>query len=102
MDRFHFSTAECFLNCPARFRFRYMEDLNTIPTDDPANPLILGTAIHRGMESGEIQVQDPHLCANAISFAIFGITNTSSPAENMGREIQRVLETMLGLSFQEE
>lgn len=51
MHNFHFSTAECFESCPARFKFRYVEDLNTLPTDDPANPLILGTAIHRGMET---------------------------------------------------
>ena len=50
MDNFHFSTAECFDNCPARFDFRYNQGLETIPTDDPQNPLILGTAIHRGME----------------------------------------------------
>lgn len=51
MDRFHFSTAECFLNCPARYVLRYIGNLDTLPTDDPANPLILGTAIHRGMET---------------------------------------------------
>lgn len=50
MDNFHFSTAECFENCPARFDFRYRQNIEVLPTDDPANPLILGTAIHRGME----------------------------------------------------
>ena len=64
--------------------------------------VLIEKLINRGMESGEVQVQDPHLCANAISFAIFGITNSSSPAEDMSREIQRALETMLGLSFQKE
>ena len=51
MDRFHFSITECFLNCPARYVLRYIGNLDTLPTDDPANPLILGTAIHRGMET---------------------------------------------------
>ena len=50
MDRFHFSTAECFDNCPYRFKLRYVEDLDVIPTDDPQNPLRLGTAIHTGAE----------------------------------------------------
>jgi phage nucleotide-binding protein len=50
MDRFHFSTAECFDNCPHRFRLRYLENLDVIPTDDPQNPLRLGTAIHTGAE----------------------------------------------------
>jgi phage nucleotide-binding protein len=50
MDRFHFSTAECFDNCPHRFKLRYVDNLDVIPTDDPQNPLLLGTAIHKGME----------------------------------------------------
>ena len=41
MDNFHFSTAECFENCPARFGFRYRQNIEVLPTDDPANPLIL-------------------------------------------------------------
>lgn len=51
MDKFHFSTAECFENCPARFDYRYRQGIDVIPTDDPSNPLFLGTAIHRGMET---------------------------------------------------
>ena len=51
MDKFHFSTAECFENCPARFDFRYRQGLDVLPTDDPSNPLKLGTAIHRGIET---------------------------------------------------
>lgn len=59
MDNFHFSTAECFENCPARFGFRYRQNIEVLPTDDPANPLILGTAIHRGMEKDmEIAIQE--------------------------------------------
>ena len=50
MDRFHFSTAECFDNCPHRFKLRYLDNLDVIPTDDPQNPLRLGTAIHTGAE----------------------------------------------------
>jgi phage nucleotide-binding protein len=51
VNRFHFSTAECFENCPHRFKLRYLEDLDVLPTDDPQNPLKLGTAIHRGVET---------------------------------------------------
>lgn len=51
MKQFHFSTAECFDNCPKRFEMTYLQELQTLPTDDPANPLILGTAIHRAMET---------------------------------------------------
>ena len=51
MNNFHFSTTECFEKCPARFKYRYLEDLDTIPSDDPQNPLKLGTAVHRAMET---------------------------------------------------
>ena len=50
MDRMHFSTAECFEKCPARFDFRYNQELEVLPTDDPANPLKVGTALHKGIE----------------------------------------------------
>lgn len=51
MDRFHFSTAECFENCPTRWFFRYGERLETLESDDPANALKIGTALHRGVET---------------------------------------------------
>jgi len=51
VDRFHFSTAECFDNCPARHDFRYVQHLETIESDDPANALKIGTALHRGIET---------------------------------------------------
>jgi len=51
MNNFHFSTTECFEKCPARFKYRYLEDLDTIPSDDPQNPLKLGTTVHRAMET---------------------------------------------------
>lgn len=51
MNRFHFSTAECFDNCPARWNFRYKEGIETLESDDPANALKIGTALHRGIET---------------------------------------------------
>lgn len=50
MDRFSFSSAECFDNCPYKFKLRYVDKLDVIPTDDPQNPLRLGIAIHTGAE----------------------------------------------------
>ena len=59
MNRFHFSTAECFDNCPHRFKLRYLDNLDVIHTDDPQNPLRLGTTIHRGVETDlETAVQE--------------------------------------------
>lgn len=49
--KFHFSSAETFENCPAKYYFRYEENLETIPSDDAANPLMIGTMLHRSMET---------------------------------------------------
>lgn len=54
MERFHFSTAQCFENCPARHNFRYIQHMDVIDSDDPANALRIGTALHRGIET-EVQ-----------------------------------------------
>ena len=51
--RFSFSRVECFKNCPYQFKLRYIDKLETLPDyDDPANPLIIGTALHHGIEKG--------------------------------------------------
>lgn len=50
MDKIHFSTAQCFEQCPARYDFRYRQGLEVIESDDPSNALKLGTCLHRGQE----------------------------------------------------
>ena len=51
--RFSFSRMECYSSCPHQFQLRYIEELKTLPDwDDPANPLIVGTALHHGIEKG--------------------------------------------------
>lgn len=44
------SRIECFKKCPYQFKLRYIDNLDTLPTDDPASPLILGHALHTGIE----------------------------------------------------
>lgn len=45
------SRVECFNNCPRQYKYRYIDELKTIPDDDPQNPLIIGTALHHGIET---------------------------------------------------
>ena len=52
--RYSFSRVETYRNCPHKFYLRYIEGLDTLPDyDDAANPLIIGTALHHGIEKGE-------------------------------------------------
>ena len=51
--RFSFSNIETFGQCPYKWKLRYLDKLETIPNwDDPANPLIIGSALHHGIEKG--------------------------------------------------
>lgn len=36
--------------CPYQFKLRYLDGLQTLPTDDPQSALILGHALHTGIE----------------------------------------------------
>lgn len=46
------SRVETFKQCPYKYFLRYIEGLETIPNTDPDNALILGTALHTGIEEG--------------------------------------------------
>ncbi|MCX4373375.1 MAG: AAA family ATPase [Dysosmobacter sp.] len=46
---------DCFRSCPFKYQLRYLDRLRTIPDTDPANALILGTALHTGIEQGVAQ-----------------------------------------------
>lgn len=36
--------------CPYQFKLRYIDEIKTLPTDDPQNALVLGHALHTGIE----------------------------------------------------
>ena len=44
------SRIETFRKCPYQYKLRYIDKLTTLPTDDPQSPLILGHALHTGIE----------------------------------------------------
>ena len=45
------SRVECFNLCPFKFELRYIAEMKTIPSDDASNPLIIGSAMHKGIET---------------------------------------------------
>ena len=52
------SRVETFNRCPFKYFLRYVEGLDTIPNMEPDNALILGTALHTGIEEGVEQALD--------------------------------------------
>ncbi len=49
--RLSHSAVSTFEQCPFQYKCRYIDRLKPIPTDDPANALVVGTALHRGIET---------------------------------------------------
>lgn len=45
-----YSCVSTHKQCPYQFKLRYVDNIKTIPTDDPQSPLILGHALHTGIE----------------------------------------------------
>ena len=45
-----YSRISTYEKCPYQYKLRYVDKLKTLPTDDPQSPLILGHALHTGIE----------------------------------------------------
>lgn len=50
-SRFGYSAVSAFEQCPFQYKCRYIDGLKTLPSDDPANALIIGTALHKAIET---------------------------------------------------
>lgn len=48
---FGYSAVSTFEQCPYRYKLQYIDGLKTIPSDDASNALIIGTALHRAIET---------------------------------------------------
>lgn len=46
-----YSKVECFNQCQFKFELRYIADMKTIPSGDAGNPLVVGSAMHKGIET---------------------------------------------------
>lgn len=52
---YSYSRVGCFEQCPYKYKLRYIEGIEPYPNYDPQNALILGTALHTGVETGDIK-----------------------------------------------
>lgn len=52
--------------CPFQFKLRYLDGLQTLPTDDPQSALVLGHALHTGIEKDVTAAIDEYYGAYTI------------------------------------
>lgn len=50
MTKYSYSRVSTFKTCPYLYKLRYVDRLSTYPSDDAANALYLGSAMHTGLE----------------------------------------------------
>lgn len=50
--QFSHSRLECFESCAFKYKLRYLDRLKVLPSDKPDDALILGHALHTGIEKG--------------------------------------------------
>lgn len=50
-SRFGYSAVSTFEQCPFRYKCQHVDGLQPLRSDDPANALIIGTAMHKGIET---------------------------------------------------
>ncbi len=56
-DHVSHSQLETFRGCPYRYKLSYVDDLTVLPEFDNAdNALLLGTCIHRALETGDVEL----------------------------------------------
>lgn len=53
--RYSYSNVSTFGTCPYRWYLQYRERLKTIPETNADNPLWLGLALHKGIETGSVE-----------------------------------------------
>lgn len=57
MQRYSYSRVDLYKRCPYHFKLRYLDKLIELPDyDNAANPLIIGTAMHKGIETEDVDI----------------------------------------------
>ncbi len=57
------SRIDCFKKCKFKYKMRYLEEITTNPPTEPDNPLIVGQAVHTGIEKNLADaVQEYYFC----------------------------------------
>lgn len=51
--QFSYSRVDLFKRCPYHFKLRYIDRLTELPNYDANSPLIIGHALHTGIEKGK-------------------------------------------------
>ena len=57
MTQYSYSRVDLWHRCPYHYKLKYIDHLHEMPKLDADNPLIVGSALHKGIESGEAAME---------------------------------------------
>lgn len=60
------SRIECFEKCPFKYKLRYRDKILTLPPENADSPLIIGTALHTGLEKDVTKALDEYFMSYPI------------------------------------
>lgn len=100
MTQYSYSRVDLWIKCPHHYRLRYIEKLHEMPRLDADNPLILGHALHKGIESGEEAMEKDYY--EAFPVITNEQVNEMTKLEIMLPKVKTQLSAFNGCKFQHE
>ena len=99
-DKFSHSRVETFKQCPQKFKYRYLDKLETIFNCDPQNPLIVGTALHHGIETTAEQAIKEYYMSYPVISSLH--TFEAMKLEHWIPKVKQLIDTGNELTFEYE
>lgn len=100
MIKYSYSRVDLFTRCPFHYKLRYIDQLTELPRYDAANPLFLGHALHKGIESGAAAMIDDYI--NAYPVITNNIVNELMKLELLLPKVESELAEFRECKFEHE
>lgn len=100
MIKYSYSRVDLFTRCPFHYKLRYIDQLTELPRYDAENPLFLGHALHKGIESGAAAMIDDYI--NAYPVITDNIVNELMKLELLLPKVEAELAEFSGCKFEHE
>ncbi|WP_278552801.1 AAA family ATPase [Companilactobacillus farciminis] len=100
MTRYSYSRVDLWHKCPYHYKARYIDKLIEIPKLDANNPLILGHALHKGLESGEKAMEQDYF--DSYPLITNDQVNEMMKLQILLPKVNNILDNFEGCKFQHE
>lgn len=100
MTRYSYSRVDLWHKCPYHYKERYIDKLIEMPKLDANSPLILGHALHKGLESGEKAMEQDYF--DSYPLITNDQVNEMMKLQILLPKVNDILDNFEGCKFQHE